>query len=373
MEIMKTNNNIANLVPAYAIHPGEYISDELEAQDMSQSNLAKLIGIEKSQLNEIIKGKRGINAEIALLLQAALGIDADFWINAQKNYELDLAKINDAIKEKCIGIETYNSIKSQIPFSYFKKKGIIEGNPKKDIPKIIEIYGISSINKLPEVYNQKQYARFKKSEKLATEKVNLIGWCKLVEYNSKQIEVGNFDPSKYEILLEKLRQIFYENKNTKERVKQVLDQFGIVFLIQEKADKTPVDGISFWNQKNPVIGLTLRHNRIDNFAFTLFHELGHIYKHLSNDNRSEEIFIDIEKDTDLIREKEEQEANQFAMTSLIPEDKWQSFYHGYLSYNEKDINGFAEEIKLHPAIIRGRISFILNDYTYAKGIDDSIN
>jgi HTH-type transcriptional regulator/antitoxin HigA len=373
MEIMKTNNNIANLVPAYTIHPGEYISDELEAQNIKQSELAKLIGLEKSQLNEIIKGKRGINAEVALLLQTALGIDADFWMNAQKNYELDIAKINKVITERSSDIETYKSIKSQIPFTYFKKKGIIEGNPKTDIPKIIDIYGIPSIDKLPEVFNQKQYARFKKSEKLATEKVNLIGWCKLVEYSSKQIEAGNFDSSKYEVLLAKLRQIFYENTNTKERVKQVLDQFGIVFLIQEKADKTPVDGISFWNQKNPVIGLTLRHNRIDNFAFTLFHELGHIYKHLTNDHSSREIFIDIEKETDFIREKEEQEANQFAMNSLIPEEKWQSFYHGFLCYNEKDINEFADEIKLHPAIIRGRISFILNDYTQARKIDNSIN
>lgn len=63
-------------------------------------------------------------------------------------------------------------------------------------------------------------------------------------------------------------------------------------VYQAKGEKTLVDGISFWSNGNPAIRMTLRHNRLDNFAFTLFHELEHIYKHLVNKDTAE--FIDLE-------------------------------------------------------------------------------
>ena len=79
---MTTNN----LIPAFATHPGTILADEMEANEYNQIDLAKLIDIKRSQLNEIIKGKRNINADLALLLEKALGIDADFWMEAQKNF-----------------------------------------------------------------------------------------------------------------------------------------------------------------------------------------------------------------------------------------------------------------------------------------------
>ena len=61
-----------NLVPAIATHPGTILSEEMEANGYSQIDLAKLIDIKRSQLNEIIKGKRNINADLALLLEKAI-------------------------------------------------------------------------------------------------------------------------------------------------------------------------------------------------------------------------------------------------------------------------------------------------------------
>ena len=78
--------NTKNIIPAFASHPGLLLVDEMEANEYSQIDLANLMGINRSQLNEIIKGKRNINAEMALLLEKALGIDADFWMEVQKNY-----------------------------------------------------------------------------------------------------------------------------------------------------------------------------------------------------------------------------------------------------------------------------------------------
>lgn len=81
-----------NLTPFEPTHPGELIKDELEARNISQVSFAEQIGVKPSLLNEIIKGKRGVNTEFALLLEAALGIPASMWLNMQSDYNMQVAK-----------------------------------------------------------------------------------------------------------------------------------------------------------------------------------------------------------------------------------------------------------------------------------------
>ena len=133
-----------DLTPAYAIHPGEMLLDEIEARGMSQAEFGKLIGYKRSQLNEVIKGKRGINANLAILLEAALDIPADFWLKAQNEYELDLAKIE--AKPQVSIIEEYKSISAHVDIRYLKKQHLISGNPKEDIALLYELIGRNDQN-----------------------------------------------------------------------------------------------------------------------------------------------------------------------------------------------------------------------------------
>ena len=82
---------IANTLTAFEpLHPGEVLREELAERGITQTQLAKRMGISVSLLNEIINGKRDISAEYALLLEAALGIDADFWLNMQRSYDIEI-------------------------------------------------------------------------------------------------------------------------------------------------------------------------------------------------------------------------------------------------------------------------------------------
>ena len=71
-----------------AIHPGEVLKDELEETGVSQSALAKHIGVLPKTINEICRGKRGISAEMAMKLSKAFGGSPQFWMNLQVNYEI---------------------------------------------------------------------------------------------------------------------------------------------------------------------------------------------------------------------------------------------------------------------------------------------
>jgi addiction module HigA family antidote len=98
-------NMIANnLYPSEPIHPGELLRDELEARGISQAKLAKGIGMSPSILNEIINGKRAITTEYALLLEAALDIDADFWLKTQGDYNKQIARQDKSLMERLANI-----------------------------------------------------------------------------------------------------------------------------------------------------------------------------------------------------------------------------------------------------------------------------
>ena len=98
MDQMINDNMVANnLEPAYLTHPGEVIKDEIEARGISQRKLAKeigIIGISYSQLNEVLNGKRPVNTELALLIEAALDIPSTPLLTLQTRYDLLSAKRN---------------------------------------------------------------------------------------------------------------------------------------------------------------------------------------------------------------------------------------------------------------------------------------
>jgi HTH-type transcriptional regulator/antitoxin HigA len=134
---------------------------------------------------------------------------------------------------------------------------------------------------------------------------------------------------------------------------------GINVIVELGLPGMSVDGASFHRpDTGPVIGLTLRHDRLDNFWFTLLHEVGHVYMHLSNP--SECVFIDAEEDdTDL--EEAEAEANAFAKDALIARDTWlRSAVHRVGS--ESAVVALAKQLGVHPAIVAGRLRYERRDF-----------
>jgi len=90
---LKVGVNLKDVVPTEAFHPGEFLNDELKERGYTQKSFALMSGMLPSQLNEFIKGKRGMSAEMALKFGQVLDMDPIYWLNLQMIYELDLAKI----------------------------------------------------------------------------------------------------------------------------------------------------------------------------------------------------------------------------------------------------------------------------------------
>ena len=81
-----------NMVSSMLIHPGEMIKDEIAARGLTQKDLAKQMGVSYTVFNEILNGKRPVTTEYALLLEAALGTDANIWLGIQADYNMQKMK-----------------------------------------------------------------------------------------------------------------------------------------------------------------------------------------------------------------------------------------------------------------------------------------
>lgn len=90
--IMENKKYANDMIPSMLIHPGEMLKDEIEARGITQKDLAGRMGVSYTVFNEILNGKRPITTEYALLLEAALGIDAGIWLRLQADYNMQKRK-----------------------------------------------------------------------------------------------------------------------------------------------------------------------------------------------------------------------------------------------------------------------------------------
>ena len=244
---MATKIKLNDCVPCIAIHPGEIIKDELDAREMKQKELASLMSMPTSVLNDIIKGRRAVTPEVAVLLQEILGIDASYWLSLQNQYDIDRANINKKIVERKKNIEIWKVISQYCSVKYFEKLNVIGTKISENIKIIYSIFGVTSVEELIASFSsEKELSYFKKSERLKSDPINIFSWKHFAFYQSSQmLDVADFDENSLERLVQELNQMFVVNINTIDKTKEILSRYGIKFIIVPKFDKTPIDGFSF--------------------------------------------------------------------------------------------------------------------------------
>lgn len=138
--------------------------------------------------------------------------------------------------------------------------------------------------------------------------------------------------------------------------KEYLARHGITLVIEKHFKRTFLDGAAMLDNDRPIVALTLRHDRVDNFWFSLLHELAHVAKHLNPENP---VFID-----DLDRtnpQSVEEEADAMAQEALIPPESW-STAKVRQTLSSGDAIALADEIGVHPAIVAGRLRREKDDF-----------
>lgn len=236
-------------------------------------------------------------------------------------------------------------------------------NLARQLPKIkgtsdVEIIR-TLINEIRSTPNQHIAPLFRKSagakEALST---YWISQCRIM---AKAAMASSEDvPAFQSISTERLAQIARYSADTKNLLKlpSLLLQDGIVFVIAKALPGMKVDGAAFLlEDERPVVALSLRHDRLDNFWFTLMHELAHVSLHY--DRLKTPIIDDLDQaPVDLI----EKQADRLGTNSLINRSDWRGNDALYSATNE-NVVAVAKALKIHPAIVAGRIRNEFKDFT----------
>ncbi|MEA3463611.1 MAG: ImmA/IrrE family metallo-endopeptidase [Patescibacteria group bacterium] len=193
----------------------------------------------------------------------------------------------------------------------------------------------------------------------------LVVWSTAVVKKAKQIKY----PATYKLgivdlaFMQKVAQLSAKD-NGPILAQDYLRKHGIALVIEPHFPQTYLDGATIMiDKKHPIIALTLRHDRLDNFWFSLMHELAHVSLHF---NQNFYFFYD-DLDNPDSSNKQEYEADKLAGESLVPESKWE-ISPAKLVPSTIAANSLAKELGVHIAIVAGKIRYEGRKYIYLNRI-----
>jgi HTH-type transcriptional regulator / antitoxin HigA len=304
--------------------PGQLIQALLDECGWSQRVLAIVLNRDETGLNKLVSGKRPLDAELALELSGIFGVPAEKFLELQKAYELDQARDFPKVEKALAKFFKVSSLDEIEIFAHAAKKTTVAGDA-------------SPVQ---------------------------LAWLYRVREMAEEFIVSRYSPSTVADAVAKLKPLLASPEAAR-KVPRILTEAGIRFVIVESLPGAKIDGVCFWlNEKSPVIGMSLRYDRMDNFWFVLRHELEHVIR---QDGKSA-VMLDAELEGDRAGvgddvQEQERVANHAAAEFCVPRRSLESFVARKSPFfNERDIIGFANTLHVHPGIVAGQLQRRTNRY-----------
>jgi HTH-type transcriptional regulator/antitoxin HigA len=325
--------------------PGFFIKEELDARGWGQRDLAYILGVHEQAVNMIVSGKRGISPDMAKALGDAFDVPAEFFANLQKAFDLAQARDPDP------DIARRARLQSSYPVREMIKRGWLEDTDgtmlEIQMARFFEVGDTNEIPHLPHAAKRSRYDDIPAPQ---------LVWLFRVRQIARSIAVPPYSEKALRSALVRLRQLTTDPVEAR-HVPRILMECGVRFVLVEPLPQAKIDGVCFWlDDGSPVIGMSLRYDRIDNFWFVLRHEIEHV---LRRDGREAEIVDELEgeKATDSPSlPPEERAANAAAAEFCIPPNEIHDFIARKSPYfSERDVLGFARRLQVHPGIVVGQI------------------
>lgn len=337
------------LRPARNLGPGYFIREQMEYRNWSQEDLSEVMSITPKHLNKILQDKQTITLDMSKILAEVFETSPQYWMNLDANYRIWL---DSEKSEKEIQAEIKSKIFERMPIRDMIHKNWIPDFSNFDelLNNVLTFWGIQKLDF--ETWDQKTLPLLaRKSETLNQYRAAYtFTWYFRALQTANQYKVGKFNKDLLTELYNQLH-VYTMQENGYNLFLNKLNEAGVIFFVLPHLQKTYLDGASFYANENPVVVYTARYKRIDNFWFTIAHEVAHILHHL---NTPETFFIDNFKD-DEINELEAEANNQASLKLKYAEI--QTYLKTKLNYlTQQSILDCSIKLQIHPAIIIGKLA-----------------
>ncbi|GHG21334.1 transcriptional regulator [Deinococcus indicus] len=326
-----------------SLPPGTKLYLLLQEKNLKQTQLASLMGRSPQYIQDIIKGKKAMDARVAVELEEALGAPtAHEWLSWELDYQRGLMADEQSLRGT--SGKKRRDIINEFPFApEIIKRGWVEDSLDAEV---LERNISAFINERPHTAT----GSYRVSGALATAKNSLDAWTTGCFVEAARKSIKGFAREKIATHLVPELQKLMATEGDVVHVPGTLEKYGIQLLLVPSLKKVPVDGVSADNAGHPFIALTLRHGQIDRFWFVLMHELAHLHHNHQPGQIEYSSF-----DRPVISTPAEAEADQTATEWLLDQGQLNDFIFNSVAMTLPEIEQFAEEVKRHRAIIIGRL------------------
>jgi len=322
--------------PALRVDPVEAIRFRMEQQGLRQRDLVPYIG-SKSKVSEVLSGKRALTLAMIRALHTGLGIPAESLLGQRDpeflqpaGFEWERFPLREMVK------------RHWIPGSAKDLKGKGEDFVRKFLAPLGKPEAVLAM------YRQTGHVRSGRQ----VDHFALTAWTAQVVRRAEDVVTGvQYRPGS--ITLDTMKEIVrlsWSDQGPQLAREFLAKRLGIPVVIEGHLPSTHLDGAAILGPNGPIIGLTIRHDRIDNFWFVLMHELVHVAKHFTENTYR---FYD-DLDAGPAEDPREQEADELASEALIPKAVWAEAPARSLNSVEA-VHDLANKLQIHPAIVAGRI------------------
>ncbi len=333
--------------------PGQLVEALLQDRGWTQRVLAIVLNLDETGINRLVADKRPVDAALALALEDVFEVPAERFLELQKSF--DLAKERIKVRPDA-GRATRARLFGDLPISEMIRRGWINAETVRDTKTVErELVRFFGVNRTEDIEILPHAA---KKTAMNTEATSAqLAWLYRVKQIAGEMLVCSYAPRLADAAIDKLRPLMNSVEGVA-KVPRILAECGIRFVLVEALTATKIDGVCFWlDEGAPVIGMSLRFDRNDNFWFVLRHEMEHVRQ-----RHGQTVVI---LDADLAGERagtgpgiseEERIANNAAQEFCVPSSMMSAFIARKAPFfTERDLIGFARILKVHPGIVAGQL------------------
>ena len=364
---------LERLKPAKQFGPGYFIKEQMDIREWTQTDLAEILGVTLKHVNKILNDKQPISLDMARVLGEVFDTNPKYWVNLDTSYRLWLDQ-EKSQKEKDADIKS--EIFTRMPINDMVKKGWLNSfkTTAELEAEVLDFWGWDTLEfeKVDELINE--YCLTRKSEAFSQfNEYYKTTWYQMAKNVAQSFLKTGYNSKALVALYDRINE-FTIRKNGISEFLHELEKIGVIFFVLPHLQKTYLDGAAFMYGNNPVIVYTGRYKRIDNFWFTVAHEIAHVLKHLI---KSGQFILDNLKDKSDRTSKMESEANAIAAQKLKHKEilDYLEDSLNYLTTNK--IEECAKELNIHESIIIGKLTHegeisYRNIHLYNKNVLDEI-